>query len=389
VPKLQLSARELSATDVDYVSLVKRGANRLPFRIVKEDTDDMLDLARLTRVFRKADPAPAVVAAVVRKGADLDAARLRLGRAGLALEAMAEQDGLVVFRQPNVESANDALVKLDEDVGLIVSGLAKAIDPRIGETQFGRLLETEAFLPSMRLASDMLGRTVGSIMQKAEAPTEAAAQIAAAADDFKAYVASLAAALPQHALKADLEPLGKSVTVNLNLNTPASNIETSPTHGNDTDTRLTTQGTDSAIEGSPTAGNETPRNPATKPSIGTSAANNDIEGSPVAKADGAKAGSPVDPAAFLAGVEALLQKGLGGMQAQLTTAIAGVRQDVAAMGTRLDQVDQRARKAEEAVRGTVTSDAAADRDGVKKAAGRKVPPLLDTAFMKLEQDEAA
>jgi hypothetical protein len=384
VPKLQLSARELSATDVDYVSLVKRGANRLPFRIVKEDTDDMLDLARLTRVFRKADPAPAVVAAVVRKGADLDAARLRLGRAGLALDAMAEQDGLVVFRQPNVESANDALVKLDDDVGLIVSGLAKAIDPRIGETAFGRLLETEAFLPSMRLASDMLGRTVGSIMQKAETPSEAAAQIAAAADDFKAYVESLAAALPQHALKADLEPLAKSVTVNLNLNTPASNIETSPTHGNDTDTRLTTQGTDSAIEGSPTAGNETPRNPATKPSIGTSAANNDIEGSPVAKA-----GSPADPAAFLAGVEALLQKGLGGMQAQLTTAISGVRQDVAAMGSRLDQVDQRARKAEEAVRGTVTSDAAADRDGVKKAAGRKVPPLLDTAFMKLEQDEAA
>jgi hypothetical protein len=384
VPKLQLSARELSATDVDYVSLVKRGANRLPFRIVKEDTDDMLDLARLTRVFRKADPVPAVVAAVVRKGADLDAARLRLGRAGLALDAMAEQDGLVVFRQPNVESANDALVKLDDDVGLIVSGLAKAIDPRIGETQFGRLLETEAFLPSMRLASDMLGRSVGSIMQKAETPSEAAAQIAAAADDFKAYVESLAAALPQHALKADLEPLAKSVTVNLNLNTPASNIETSPTHGNDTDTRLTTQGTDSAIEGSPTAGNETPRNPATKPSIGTSAANNDIEGSPVAKKD-----SPVDPAAFLAGVEALLQKGLGGMQAQLTTAITGVRQDVAAMGSRLDQVDQRARKAEEAVRGTVTSDAAADRDGVKKAAGRKVPPLLDTAFMKLEQDEAA
>jgi hypothetical protein len=384
VPKLQLSARELSATDVDYVSLVKRGANRLPFRIVKEDTDDMLDLARLTRVFRKADPAPAVVAAVVRKGADLDAARLRLGRAGLTLDAMAEQDGLVVFRQPNVESANDALVKLDDDVGLIVSGLAKAIDPRIGETAFGRLLETEAFLPSMRLASDMLGRTVGSIMQKAETPSEAAAHIAAAVDDFKAYVESLAAALPQHALKADLEPLAKSVTVNLNLNTPASNIETSPTHGNDTDTRLTTQGTDSAIEGSPTAGNETPRNPATKPSIGTSAANNDIEGSPVAKKD-----SPVDAAAFLAGVEALLQKGLGGMQAQLTTAIAGVRQDVAAMGSRLDQVDQRARKAEEAVRGTVTSDAAADRDGVKKAASRKVPPLLDTAFMKLEQDEAA
>lgn len=385
MPRLQLDAQELSSTEVDFVSLVKRGANRLPFRIVKEDTEDMLDLARLTRVFRKADPVPAVVAAVVRKGADIEAARDRLGQAGLSLEAREEQDDLVVFRQPNVESGNDALIKLDDDIGLVVSGLAKAVEgTRLADTAFGRQFASEAFLPSMRLASEMLGQSVGGIMQKAETPTEAAAQIAEAVDDFKTYITGLAAALPQHALKADAAPLAKSVTVNLNLNTPASNIEGSPTHGNDTDTRLTTQGSNGAIEGSPTAGNETPRNPAAKPDIGTPAASNDIEGSPVAKAD-----SHVDPAAILEGVEALLQKGLGGMQAQLTEALTGVRKDVAGMGARLDQVERRAQKAEEAVRGTVTSDAAADRADLRKAAARKVPPLLDTAFMKLEQDEAA
>ena len=384
MPRLQLDAQELTATEVDFVSLVKRGANRLPFRIVKEDTEDMLDLARLTRVFRKADPVPVVIAAVVRKGADLDAARDRLARAGLALDGMAEEAELVVFRQPNATSGDEALIKLDDDLGLVVSGLAKAGDTGLGETAFGRQFQSEAFLPSMRLASGMLGSSVAGIIEKAESPTEAAAQIAEAVDDFKAYVTGLAAALPQQALKADLAPMAKSVTVNLNLNTPASNIEGSPTHGNDTDTRLTTQGTSNAIESSPTAGNETPRNPATKPSIGTAAANNDIEGSPVAKSD-----SAVDPGAILAGVEALLQKGLGGMQAQLTAAMAGVQRDVAGMGDRLDRVERRARKAEEAVRGTVTSDAAADRADLRKTATAKVPPLLDTAFMKLDQQEAA
>jgi hypothetical protein len=386
VPRLQLSARELSATEVDFVSLVKRGANRLPFRIVKEDTDDMLDLARLTRVFRKADPVPAVIAAVVRKGADLEAAERRLGDAGLSLEAREEQGELVIFRQPGVESANDALIKLDDDIGLVVSGLAKALDDTsITDTAFGKLFATEAFFPSMRLAKDMLGQSVGAILQKAETPGEAAALIAGAVDDFKSYVTGLAAAMPQHALKADvgkadLEPLAKSVTINLNLNTPSSNIEGSPTHGNDTDTRLTTQGTNGAIESSPTAGNETPRNPAEKPNIGTSAASNDIEGNPIAKADAA---------AMLKGVESLLEKGLGDMRAQLTQAMAGVQKNVAGMEVRLDQVERRAQKAEEAVRGTVTSDAAADRADLRKATGRKIPPLLDTAFMKLEQDEAA
>ena len=389
MPKLQVEAHELHGTDVNFVSLVKRGANRLPFRIVKEDQADMLNLADLQRVFKKADPAPRVVAAVVRKGADLEAAKLRLGQAGLTVDDMQENGELIVFRQPNVESANDALVKLDDDIGLVVSGLAKAVeDTSLADTAFGRQFTTEAFLPSMRLASEMLGQSVDSIMQKAETPTEAAARIGEAVDEFKTYVTCLAAALPQHALKADLEPLAqagleKSVTVNLNLNTPASNIEGSPTHGNDTDTRLTTQGSNGAIEGSPTAGNETPRNPAAKPSIGTSAANNDIEGSPVAKSD-----SPVDPAAILEGVEALLQKGLGDMRAQLSAALTGVQKDVAGMGARLDQVERRAQKAEEAVRGTVTSDAAADRADLRKGAA-KIPPLLDTAFMKLEQDEAA
>ena len=55
----EVKANELSDVDVRFVSLVKRGANRIPFRLTKEDTSRMLDFVKL---FRKSDeeakPAP-------------------------------------------------------------------------------------------------------------------------------------------------------------------------------------------------------------------------------------------------------------------------------------------------------------------------------------------
>ena len=55
----EVKAHELSDVDVRFVSLVKRGANRIPFRLTKEDTTKMLDFVKL---FRKSDeeakPAP-------------------------------------------------------------------------------------------------------------------------------------------------------------------------------------------------------------------------------------------------------------------------------------------------------------------------------------------
>lgn len=48
----EVKANELSDVDVRFVSLVKRGANRIPFRLTKEDTSRMLDFVKL---FRKSD----------------------------------------------------------------------------------------------------------------------------------------------------------------------------------------------------------------------------------------------------------------------------------------------------------------------------------------------
>ena len=54
-----IKANALTDVKVELISLVKRGANRIPFRLTKEDTGSMLDF---TKFFQKADDAGVVAA---------------------------------------------------------------------------------------------------------------------------------------------------------------------------------------------------------------------------------------------------------------------------------------------------------------------------------------
>lgn len=59
--KIKTTAKELKNADVRFISLVKRGANRLPFRILKsEGESQMIDLTTLRPVLKgenvRADP---------------------------------------------------------------------------------------------------------------------------------------------------------------------------------------------------------------------------------------------------------------------------------------------------------------------------------------------
>lgn len=51
--KIKTTAKELKNIDVRFISLVKRGANRLPFRILKSEGDSkMIDLTTLRPVLK-------------------------------------------------------------------------------------------------------------------------------------------------------------------------------------------------------------------------------------------------------------------------------------------------------------------------------------------------
>lgn len=441
MPKMVVKATELKDTDVQFVSLVKRGANRIPFRFTKSEDEPMLDLHKIGRsLFRKGDGKPAVAAVLARKSADQDAIKARLTKAGLAVDNASEKEGTVVYAQKGVDQEGAVVVKLDDNVALVVTNVQKAFESYdFSSTTFGEVFKAGSFYPSMCVANDMLASTVSNIMYDAADPASAAEAISKAVDEYKDYVTALASSLPVQAFKADVEvkkaakdmaaaedaadggaddadenPDGskktkakKGETVDPTANTDKGkgpdnadaaalaangikkdgNIEANPVEGTTTsDTRPpNTQGTSNDVEGSPVAGNQTPSASGGKLNVGEKPASNDVEGSPVAGSTTSAAmpgdltkGDGKDPFAEL---KKMLTDGFAVIEQKVTTQVSTIKTELKG---EIDAVSAKVAKAEEALNGTILADAPGDRTGrIEKSEGSGAPPLLDSAYMKV------
>ncbi len=109
--KLRVKANELTDTDVSFVSLVKRGANRIPIRVTKSDDgeDQMLDL---TGHFRKADAKARAAkaeadAVAARKAEELANARRMLEDAGFVVTEKNDKTttGQPTYFDPSADAA--------------------------------------------------------------------------------------------------------------------------------------------------------------------------------------------------------------------------------------------------------------------------------------------
>lgn len=439
MPKLKVNSNELQGTDVQFVSLVKRGANRIPFRIVKEDTEPMLDLGSIGRkFFQKAEPTPGVLAVMVNKdAANLDAIKEQLKAAGLSVEKSEEKDGIIFFKQEGQAEFDTGVVKVNDDIGMVVSGVKKAFCGwDFDSTSFGEVHKVSSFYPSMRHGADIFSDTVSNIMQKADTPAEAADMIGNAVDEFKTYITALAKGLPERAFKSEVALLKESISA-------------SPTHGTKTTTVPPIKGaTDNNIDGDPTHGNETPEigkdgGKKKLPVQGTTS--NDVEGSPavlkeeddaIAAAEAAleaakakkaekeaelakggdkkpkemtdeekkaKAKKEEEDAAAAAAAAAkpaetqksdeqpdllkqlgaLLDTKLADVTKTFEGSVEALKSEFATVQVAVGKLDEKVKKTEEAVNGTVHNDEPDDtRSGVRKSdrSFKSVPPLLDTAF---------
>lgn len=203
-----MKATELKGTDVNFVSLVKRGANRIPFRITKGD-EPMLDLHKIGRsLFKKADPKPEVVAAIMQPGTDADALARTFKAAGLdpSEYTPVEKDGVIVVAKENADTAEDTVViKANDSVAFVVSNMKKAFnDYDYSSEDFLTVLKTNGFYPTLCAAHEAFATTVTNILYASDSPSEAAQGISKAADDFKSYVTAMASSLPVQAFKMEV-----------------------------------------------------------------------------------------------------------------------------------------------------------------------------------------
>src|SRR3954468_16760754 len=122
--RVKVDLKKLFSAEAQFVSLVRRGANQMPFRIQKEAGDTMpLDLSAPTRIFkgeRKAKTA-AVAAICVKKSADMEPMKALIKKAGFSTDNMVEkEDGTVLFAQVENAEANSTPVRISEDLVMVM-----------------------------------------------------------------------------------------------------------------------------------------------------------------------------------------------------------------------------------------------------------------------------
>ena len=167
MPRFDLKATELTDTDVNFVALVKRGANRIPFRITKKDDEPMLDLYKIGRqMFQKADRAPRVVAIVAGKANPNAAVVAALAKACGLPETLqkSEDDGVSTFAVKDGPIEGAVLVKLDADWAVAIKG-SEMLQKMAGD---------RGFVVSLGVARRDLNAVMKEAIAKAEHPVEAA-----------------------------------------------------------------------------------------------------------------------------------------------------------------------------------------------------------------------
>lgn len=209
--KLKIRATELQHTDVRYISLVKRGANRIPFRIIKQEKEDMIHLD-LASIFKKEKPAPApVVLGIVVDSADTsEAVEKAITDAGFSIAEKMDKDGCTVYKQ--AESLEDAVaVKLSDKVLLLVKSdafvmdVAKSEDTPAGE--FYESIRNQGFYSLIGNSSYLLQDAAYKAFRSCKSAEEASSAVGDIMGAYTNYITRLVGAIPPEvfAMAEDVE----------------------------------------------------------------------------------------------------------------------------------------------------------------------------------------
>lgn len=401
MPKIKIEANELIDVDATHVSLVKRGANRVPFRIVKNaDGKRSPAMFHFDRLFRKeaAPAAPAVSAIVVSKSLTAKQAKHVVTKAGFDADRMNdEHDGAYVF--PQIDGDIDGkLVKMDDNIAIVVTGEAiqKAFEGMNFEaTSFDTVMAQEGFVPSIDMAMGMLRNTVANILSKAESRDDLVSKMEQAVEEFGEFVAALSTAVPDDAFRMEVMKYDDLPDAEEGDEPAEGEAE-----GDASDDSLSGQ-IAKAMHGDKDKrkrrGNKTKEGDEAE----TKAKSDDEveEGQEAAEgeAEGGDEGAHDEPAAADASEDmaAMIAQSIQAAMAPVTEAIESMQKTVAKTNdelaevkTKAEQADKVAKAAQTAVKGRVNGDAGGDPDPEPKRKAetqRGDPPLIDTGYPNLMQ----
>jgi hypothetical protein len=215
---------EMTDANVGYISLVKRGANKIPFRVLKSEEGGnlMINLnglsTAISRVLKgeaqavSTGPVIVGVATAAKVGPELEAVRKSLEDNGFKVDAMETgEDGTTVFRQETpVEGGEYQLVKLSADVALVMKSFAPYSDEV--SSDFVTAVKAQGFYDSVRTATSVFTDTLYTLLYNSSSPTDAVGDATKLFTDFQTYVTGLINGLPSQAFKMEAE-VAKALTL--------------------------------------------------------------------------------------------------------------------------------------------------------------------------------
>lgn len=211
--KVSLDLTEMYNADVKFISLVKRGANKIPFRIIKSEDGLMgkklFNLETLFSAKKTEVIVPAIVGFAVAKSDKTAGFVEALEQKGYKF-TQEDVDGGVICTLKSVDPEAVTTLKVSDDVAVMLEGVTKSFYGFSESTDFTEQMSTGGFFSSLYIAMDVLGDTVCNAMYTADdvAPVEV---IRKAFQDAQNYVTALVSAIPVDCFKLEkLEPVVKA-----------------------------------------------------------------------------------------------------------------------------------------------------------------------------------
>lgn len=388
---IKLNTTKMLNSDANFISLVERGANRIPFKIIKQESSmskhfNALDLSSIfTQKSEAAKVEPKVIGVAAMKDEDLPSLVEQLNEAGFNTANMLElEDGSVVFKQDesdDLEGDDVAVIRLNDHLALITKGFSPyCCDMGTGEGKmsFIETVQAKGFYPGFRTVVEAMQDGVDSLLRNSVDPSTAATEVAKLFDEAKMYALTMVKALPSKAFKAE----GMS---------PKKPKQKDPDMEEDTtdsgDTKDTTD--DSSADSG--AGSEDTMGTTKKPKSKKVCAEGGTEESEESEVETETIEDKVSKMvsdqlmAALSTVTKKLDDGIASINTSVTSSLTTIQGTLATLEGRVAKAEEVATKAQTAVQGTIVlgseNDDTITRTVKEEARGGFGGRDIDTAFM--------
>lgn len=208
---LKLILKKLVDVDVEFVSLVKRGANRLPLRVIKSDDIENQEENKMSffdKLFSNAEASkdetkePQISAIIMDSQCNIEDVEKQLEELGFKITEKEEVEGGIVFRQSEF-SEEDVVIRLSETTFVSISNVSKAFEPFASGDSFADNFNKGSFFPSVRMATDVLMDTIVNVMFNDDgnkAPVETVTKVL---EEFNRFVLTSLKSIPKDAFKLE------------------------------------------------------------------------------------------------------------------------------------------------------------------------------------------